>query len=68
MLFLHEIGCCEYDLGDVHPSSIWAFLHLGSWGHNNLILYEDVLAVVKANSKRKYELSDSDGDIVEVVG
>ena len=51
----------------LHPSSIRAFLCLGSWGHNDLILFEDVLAAVKGNSKRKRELSDSDDDIVEVV-
>jgi len=39
-------------------SSIRAFLCLGSWGRNDLILFEDVLAAVKGNSKRKRELSD----------
>ena len=51
----------------LHPSSLRAFLCLGSWGRNDLILFEDVLAAVKGNSKRKHELSDSDDDIVEVV-
>jgi hypothetical protein len=39
-------------------SSIRAFLCLGSWGRNDLILFEDVLAAVKGNSKRKRESSD----------
>ena len=51
----------------LHPSSIRAFLCLGSWGRNDLILFEDVLAAVKANSKRKCKVSDSDDDIIEVV-
>ena len=52
----------------LQPSSIHAFLCLGSWSCNNLILFEDVLADMKGNSKRKCELSDSDDGIVEVVG
>jgi hypothetical protein len=32
-----------------------------------MILFEDVFAAVKGNSKRKCKLSDSDDDIVEVV-
>ena len=51
----------------LHPSSLRAFLCLGSWGRNDLILFEDVLAAVKGSSKRKRELSDSDDDIVGVV-
>lgn len=51
----------------LRPSSIRAFLCLGSWGRNDLILFEDILAAVKENSKRKRELSDFDDDIVEVV-
>jgi len=31
---------------------------MGSWGRNDLIFFEDVLAGVKSNSKRKRELSD----------
>jgi len=46
-------------------SSIRAFLCLGSWGRNDLIFYEDVLAAVRENSKRKRELDDSDIDLVE---
>jgi hypothetical protein len=38
-----------------------------AWEYD-LILFEDVLAAVKANSKRKHELSGSDDGIVEVVG
>jgi len=51
----------------LHPSSIRAFLCLGSWGCNDLILFEDILGAVKGNSKRKRKLSDLDDDIVEVV-
>ena len=47
------------------PSTIRAFLCLGSWGCNDLIFFEDVLAAVKGNSKRKHELSDSDVEVVE---
>ena len=39
-------------------SSIHAFLCLGSWGRNDLILLEDVLAAVKGSSKRRRESSD----------
>jgi hypothetical protein len=39
-------------------SSIHVFLCLGSWGRNNLILFEDGLAAVKGNSKRKRKSSD----------
>jgi hypothetical protein len=31
---------------------------MGSWARNNLIFFEDVLAGVKSNFKRKRELSD----------
>jgi hypothetical protein len=38
-----------------------------SWflGHHDLIFFEDVLAVVKGNSKRKWEESDSDVEVIE---
>ena len=49
----------------LHPSTIRAFLCLGSWGRNDLIFFEDVLAAVNGNSKRKRELSDSDVEVVE---
>jgi hypothetical protein len=49
----------------LRPSTIRAFLCLGSWGRNDLIFFEDVLAAVKGNSKRKRELSDSDVEVVE---
>jgi hypothetical protein len=39
-------------------SSICAFLCLGSWGRNDLILLEDVLVAVKGSSKRRRESSD----------
>jgi hypothetical protein len=47
------------------PSVIHAFLCLGFWGCNDLILFEDVLAAVKGNSKRKHKLSDSDVEVAE---
>jgi hypothetical protein len=31
---------------------------MGSWGRNDFIFFEDVLAGVKSSSKRKRELSD----------
>ena len=49
----------------LHPSAICAFLCLGSWGRNDLICFEDVLAAVKGNSKRKCEVSDLDVEVVE---
>ena len=49
----------------LRPSTIRAFLCLGSWGRNDFIFFEDVLAAVKGNSKRKRELSDSDVEVVE---
>ena len=44
----------------LRASSVRAFLCLcmGSWGRNDLIFFEDVLAGVKSSSKRKRELSD----------
>ena len=42
----------------LHASSVRAFLCMGSWGRNDLIFFEDVLAGVKSSSKRKRELSD----------
>ena len=47
------------------PPAICAFLCLGSWGHNDLIFFEDVLAAVEGNSQRKHEASDSDVEVVE---
>ena len=49
----------------LRPSAIRAFLCLGSWGCNDLICFEDVLAAVKGNSKRKHEVSDLDVEVVE---
>ena len=46
-------------------SSICAFLCLGLWGCNDLIFFEDVLAAVKAGSKRKREASDLDVELIE---
>jgi hypothetical protein len=67
-VFLQGQQLLSFTHNRLHPSSIHAFLCLGSWGHNDLILFKDVLAAVKANSKRKHELSDLDDGIVEVVG
>ena len=66
-VFLQGRQLLSFTRNRLHPSSIRAFLCLGSWGRNDLILFEDVLAAVKGNSKRKHKLSDSDDDIVEVV-
>ena len=49
----------------LHASSIRAFLCLGSWGCNDLIFFKDVLAAVKASSKRKREASDLDVELIE---
>ena len=46
-------------------SSIRADLCLGSWGRNDLIYFEDVLAAVKGNAKRKREEYDSEVEVVE---
>jgi len=46
------------------PSSIRAFLCLGSWGRHDLVVFEDVLSAVNGNSKRKWEESDLD-EVVE---
>ena len=42
----------------LHASSVCAFLCMGSWGHNDLIPFEDILAGMHSSSKRKRELSD----------
>jgi hypothetical protein len=31
---------------------------MGSWGRNDLVFFEDVMAGVKCSSKRKRDLSD----------
>ena len=46
-------------------SSTHTYLCLGSWGHHNLIAFEDVLAAVKGSSERKQEDIDTDVDVVE---
>ena len=38
--------------------SVCAFLCMGSWGRNDLIFFEDVLASVRSNFKRKRDSSD----------
>ena len=49
----------------LRASSIRAFLCLGLWGRNDLIFFEDVLAAVKAGSKRKREASDLDVELIK---
>jgi len=49
----------------LRASSIRAFLCLGSWGRHDLVFFEDVLAAVKENSKRKREASSSEVEVVE---
>ena len=49
----------------LRTSSIRAFLCLGLWGHNDLIFFKDVLAAVKAGSKRKREASDLDVELIK---
>ena len=46
-------------------SSIYIHLCLGSWGHHDLITFEDVLASVKGRSKRKQEDVDTDVEVLE---
>ena len=36
-----------------HASSVHAFLCMGSWGRNELLLFEDILTGVRVNLKRK---------------
>ena len=53
----------------LQPSTIRAFLCLGSWGRKGLIGVEDLLAAVKDTKgglKRKREPFDSDDDVVEI--
>ena len=64
-VFLQGRQLLSFTCNRLHPSTIRAFLCLGSWGRNDLIFFEDVLAAVKGNSKRKRELSDSDVEVVE---
>jgi hypothetical protein len=45
-------------------SSIRAFLCLGSWGRNDLVCHEDLLAAVRENSKRKRD-DESDVEVIE---
>jgi hypothetical protein len=42
----------------LHVSSIRTFLCLGSWGRDDLVFMEDILAAVRSNSKRKRESSE----------
>jgi hypothetical protein len=48
----------SFTRNQLHASSVCAFLCMGSWGRNDLIFFEDVLASMKSSSKRKRELSD----------
>jgi hypothetical protein len=49
----------------LNASSIRAYLCLGSWGSHDLIFFEDIMSAVRGNSKRKWEDSDSDIEVVE---
>jgi hypothetical protein len=49
----------------LNASSICAYLCLGSWGSHDLIFFEDIMSAVRGNSKRKWEDSDSDVEVVE---
>ena len=49
----------------LHASSVCASLCMGSWGRNDLILFEDVLTGVRDGSKRKRELSDIESEVDE---
>jgi hypothetical protein len=57
-VFLQGHQLLSFTCNWLSASSICAFLCLGSWGQNDLILFEDVLAAVKRNSKGKRESSD----------
>ena len=67
-VFLQGRQLLSFTCNRLRPSVVRAFLCLSSWGRNDLILFEDVLAAVKENSKRKWELSDLGDDVIEVVG
>ena len=43
--------------------SIRSFLCLGSWGRHDLIIYDDVVAAVNGNSKRKKKM-ETDVEII----
>ena len=45
----------------LQASSFRMFLCLGSWGRHDLVLFDDVLAAVRAGSKRK-----RDSDVIDV--
>ena len=64
-VFLQGCQLLLFTQNCLHASSICAFLCLGSWGRNDLIFFKDVLAAVKAGSKRKREASDLDVELIE---
>jgi hypothetical protein len=60
-------GCqlLSFTRNRLSASSIRAYLCLGSWGSHDLILFEDIMSAVRGNSKRKWEDSDSDVEVIE---
>ena len=60
-------GCqlLSFTRNRLSASTIHSFLCLGAWGRQDLVFFEDVLAAVRGNSKRKREESHSDIEIIE---
>ena len=59
----HQLSSFTFNC--LSASSICAFLCLSSWHHHDLISFEDILVAVKEKSKRMWEESDSDVEVIE---
>src|SRR5882724_7844763 len=57
-VFLQGCQLLSFTHNWLYAFSVHALLCMGSWGQNNLIFFEDVLASVRSNSKRKKDAWD----------
>lgn len=57
-VFLQGCQLLSFSCNSLRSSSIRAFLCLGSWGRCDLVFFEDIVAAVNPNLKRKQESSD----------
>ena len=63
-VFLQGQQLLSFTRNQLHASSVHAFLCMGSWGHNELLLFEDILTGVRVNLKRKRVVSENEDKVV----
>ena len=63
-VFLQGQQLLSFTRNWLHASSVRAFLCMGSWGHNELLLFEDILTGVRVNLKRKRVESENEDKVV----